>query len=261
MSSQEHILSPSSGTSMVISPPQNLKKGVKPKRSTPKGDDLSILNTFRHRWFLSRTHLLANVISAQKAEDGNISWVEFTPQYHSHLVNCAIALVPHPVLKVEKVLFGYILELLNQEGSTAFFELQKGGRKADKAQKEKKRPARKRSHAVKRKAAKVAKLPPRERQCLACGCKFKSRKTATKHTGKCPKSKVQHWASQPPHPLPMHPLPQHIVTSCPVTGDSRDPPPGYTWIVAITGKDPGFRRQIRVEEIDRYMATGLWRLG
>jgi len=175
---------------MVISPPRNPKKGVKPKKSSPKGDTLDI---FRRRWFLSRTHLLANVISAQKAEDGNISWVEFTPQYHSHLVECAVALVPHPVLKVEKAMFGYILELLNEEGSNAFFELQKGGlelqkggRKAKKAQKKRRTPKPKRERE--REAAKAAKLPPRKRQCLTCGCKFKSPKTARKH--KCPKSKV-----------------------------------------------------------------------
>ena len=43
----------------------------------PPGDvDLSvfdILNIFCCHWFLSRTHLLANAISAQKAEDRNIT--------------------------------------------------------------------------------------------------------------------------------------------------------------------------------------------
>ena len=81
---------------------------------------------------------MTNVISAQKTEVGNISWVEFTPQYHSHLVKCAVALVPHPIQVVKKVMFVYILELLNREGHMAFFDLQKGGRKANKAQMEKK---------------------------------------------------------------------------------------------------------------------------
>jgi predicted RNA-binding Zn-ribbon protein involved in translation (DUF1610 family) len=84
------------------------------------------------------------------------------------------------------------LELLNQEGHMAFFELQKGGRKANNAQKEKRRLARKRSRAAKRErereAVKVAHLPTRERQCRGCGRKFASRKTARKH--KCPKSNV-----------------------------------------------------------------------
>jgi hypothetical protein len=77
---------------------------------------------------------LTNVISAQKAEDRKISWVEFSPQFHSHLVKCAVMLVPH---LVKLVMFGFILELLNGEGHMAFFELQKGGCKANNVQKEK----------------------------------------------------------------------------------------------------------------------------
>jgi hypothetical protein len=164
-------------------------------KKPPVDVDLSvfnILNIFCRCWFLSRANLTANTISAQKAEDGNISWVEFTPHFHSHLVNCAVALVPHPVRKVKWVMFVYILELLNGEGNTAFFELQKGGHKANNAQKEKQRLARKRSCATKWEqdceAAKVVKGPPRFRQCLACGHEFTSWKTASQH--KCPNSKV-----------------------------------------------------------------------
>src|ERR1700758_2107788 len=76
------------------------KGGAAPKGHHSKDIELSvfdILNIFRRRWFLSRDHLLTNVISAQKDESGNISWAEFTPPYHSHLVKCAVALVPHPV--------------------------------------------------------------------------------------------------------------------------------------------------------------------
>ena len=134
---------------------------------------------------------MTNVISAQKAEDGNFSWVEFAPPYHSHLVKCTVALVPHPVHVVKRVMFVYILELLNGEGHTAFFNLQKGGRKANNAQKEKRRLAWKRRHAAKRErdreVAKAAKLPSVERQCEACGRKFTSHKTSSKH--KCTKSK------------------------------------------------------------------------
>ncbi|KAF8257640.1 hypothetical protein EI94DRAFT_1920486 [Lactarius quietus] len=155
----------------------------------------NVLNTFRRRWFLSRAYLVTQVISAQKAEDGKLSWVEFPPPYHSHLVKCAVVLVPHrgcPLSMVKKVMFVYILELFNGEGHTAFFDLQKGGRKANNAQKEKRRLARKRSRAVKRErvreAAKAAKLPSCEQQCDGCGRKFNSRKTAKKH--KCTASKV-----------------------------------------------------------------------
>lgn len=57
--------------------------------SPPLGKDqlsvFDILNIFCHCYFLLKTNLFANAILAQKAEDGNISWVKFTPQYHSHL--------------------------------------------------------------------------------------------------------------------------------------------------------------------------------
>ncbi|KAF8264280.1 hypothetical protein EI94DRAFT_1703360 [Lactarius quietus] len=161
----------------------------------PGDDELSvfdILNTFRHRWFLSLEHLVKHIISAQKAEDGTFSWVEFSPPFHSHLVKYAVALVPHPVRTVKRVMFVFLLELLNREGHLAFFELQKGGRKANNAQKEKRHLAWKRSRAAKcerdREAAKVASLPAHEWICVKCGCKFTSRKTAKKH--KCSDSKV-----------------------------------------------------------------------
>src|SRR5712691_8670870 len=149
MSSLEHIPSPHiEDDRMAVTPPPQPTGGVRPRKSTPEDVDLSVfdvLNIFRRRWFLSRANLLANAISAQKAEDGKISWVEFTPHFHSHLVKCAVALVPHPVHKVKKVMFAFILELLDGEGDSAFFDLQKGGRQANNAQKEKRRLARKRS--------------------------------------------------------------------------------------------------------------------
>jgi hypothetical protein len=93
-------------------------------------------------------HLRANALLAQKAKSRKIFWVKFTPQFHSHLVKCTVALVPYPLLKVKKVMFVYILELLNQEGHQAFFDLTKGTRIATQAQKEKKHLAQKRIHAV-----------------------------------------------------------------------------------------------------------------
>ena len=243
-------------TEMAHTPTQKPKGRVKPPTSSPGGVELSvfdILNIFRRRWFLSRSHLLTNVISAQKAEDGNISWVEFSSPFHAHLVKCAIALVPHPVpvAKVKKVMFVFVLELLNREGHMAFFDLQKGGRKANNVQKEKRRLARKRSRAVKRErereAAKAAQLPPRQRECLTCGRKFQSRKTAKRH--KCAKhskvvrdkGKMAEESSLRPAPpaqlnkpaiipAPVAPttpasLPSHSTAAPPVTGDLGGNPP------------------------------------
>lgn len=277
--------STSSGTDRAA-----VKGGVKIKRSSTVDDELSVFdihNIFRRCWFLSRTHLLNNIISAQKDEDGKISWVEFTPPYHSHLVKCAVALVPHPVHKVKKVMFVYILELLNEVGHEAFFELQKGGRKANNAQKEKRRLARKRSRASKhereREAAKAAKLPLRQRQCVACGRKFESRKTAKKH--KCPKAKVEHvrkeaasgQASQatpaakldkPPatpttHAPTTHPAAMQMLANIniqpAVTGDLREGSrPG---IFQFKNKETGVTMKIRdtdCENLDGLRMSGLW---
>ncbi|KAF8274725.1 hypothetical protein EI94DRAFT_1712922, partial [Lactarius quietus] len=215
----------------------------------------NIHNIFHHRRFLSRTALLDHTISAQKAKDGNISWVEFLPPFHSHLIKCTVALVPIPacpVPMVKQVMFVFILEMLNQEGHQTFFDLQKGSRKANNAQKEKCHLTWKWSHAAKRErdreAVKVAQLPPCERQCLGCGRKFNSCKTVKKH--KCFKSKVVRTKEAavgeasshpvpptkpnklaapitPPAPtalasarsLPIRPRPPHSTTTPPVTGD------------------------------------------
>jgi hypothetical protein len=99
------------------------------KRAPSENTELSmfdILNIFWHHWFLSVGHLRAQALSAQKANNGKIIWVEFAPQFHAHLVKCAIVLVPWPIAKVKKVMFVYILELLNKDSHLAFFDLTKG---------------------------------------------------------------------------------------------------------------------------------------
>jgi hypothetical protein len=112
------------------------------KKALPGDSEISIfniLNTFHRRWFLSVDSLRAQALSAQKAKDSTINWVKFTPQYHIHLVKCTIALVPWPIQKVKKVVFAYILELLNRESPQTFFNLSKGNHRATTAQKERKR--------------------------------------------------------------------------------------------------------------------------
>jgi predicted RNA-binding Zn-ribbon protein involved in translation (DUF1610 family) len=160
-----------------------------------------------------------------------------------------------------------------------FSNLQKGGRKANNAQKEKRRLARKRSCAAKRErereAVKMAHQPPHEWQCRACGRKFNSRKTARKHT--CPNFKVERvereaasrQASQatsaakpdkPPATLTPHAptAPPNINSPPAVTGDSQDSSQRHIMIVSIK---TGLRRGIPREEWPRYWETGLWRLG
>jgi hypothetical protein len=53
-----------------------------------------ILNIFWCCWFLSVGHLQAQALLAQKANNGKIFWVEFALQFHTHLVKCAVVLVP-----------------------------------------------------------------------------------------------------------------------------------------------------------------------
>ena len=88
-----------------------------------------VLNVFRSRWFLNRDHLIANVLSAQKAEDGRYTWVDFLPPFHTHLVQRARTLLPPlcPVAKGKKVLFVFILEILdgNRAQSGSFWEVPK----------------------------------------------------------------------------------------------------------------------------------------
>jgi hypothetical protein len=141
--------------------PCNIPLGAKQvgKRSLSGMLELSIfyiLNTFHCCWFLSMDHLRAQAQKAQKAKDGKIFWVEFTPPFHTHLVKCAVELVLQPVDKVKKVMFMYILELLSEEGPQAFFNLSKGKRSVTQAQKEKQQLAWRSNHASRGESRKLA---------------------------------------------------------------------------------------------------------
>ena len=87
-------------------------------------DDLSVfdLTAILHsRWFLDRSHLASNVVSAQHGPNGDLDWVEFTPPFHTHLIKCAIALLPPQLCSMKQlkgVLFAYVLEVLNSPAST-----------------------------------------------------------------------------------------------------------------------------------------------
>jgi len=81
-----------------------------------------LLNLFRRQWFLSRDWLVSNVASAQRTDGSSIDWVEFPPAAHTHLVRCAIKLAPSvPAAKVKRVMFVFILEVLNGDGPVSSF--------------------------------------------------------------------------------------------------------------------------------------------
>jgi hypothetical protein len=91
-----------------------------------------VLNIFRRRWFLNRDHLIANILSAQKDDHGKLFWVDFQPQFHTHLVRRALALLPTlcPVALGKRCMFVFILEVLDEDGpgpygSRSFFALEK----------------------------------------------------------------------------------------------------------------------------------------
>jgi len=81
-----------------------------------------ILNLFRCQWFLSRDWLVSNIASAQWTDGSSIDWVKFPPAVHTHLVQCAIKLAPSvPAAKVKRVIFVYLLEVLNGDGPVSSF--------------------------------------------------------------------------------------------------------------------------------------------
>ena len=81
-------------------------------------DLTAILHTW---WFLDRSHLTSNIVSAQHSPNSDINWVKFAPPFHSHLIKCATALLPPQLCSMKRlkgVLFAYMLEVLNSPAST-----------------------------------------------------------------------------------------------------------------------------------------------
>ena len=90
--------------------------------TTREPTDLSsfdILNMFQAQLYLSRTCLIAEAVTAIKDNTGLLSWIEFLPWFHSHLIKVALACIGITLLTselssmVKKTLFVFILELLN----------------------------------------------------------------------------------------------------------------------------------------------------
>ena len=95
------------------------------KCSPPSAEDLC-LKTFCACWFLNKDWLVSFIVSAQHLKpDAPITWVEFVPKGHTHLVRCALKLVPPtcalPLAKIKECIFSFILEVLNGPGSSPGF--------------------------------------------------------------------------------------------------------------------------------------------
>ena len=123
-------------------PSASTAEAPKPKPSPPSAESLC-LKTFRACWYLDKDWLVSFVASAQRARpDAPITWVEFMPKGHTHLVRSALKLVPvskHlPLAKIKEVMFTFILETLNAPGSSpGFFNARKAAKPRKRTRKRK----------------------------------------------------------------------------------------------------------------------------
>ena len=123
-------------------PSASTAKALKLKCSPPTAEELC-LKTFRACWFLDKDWLVSFIASAQRAKpDAPITWVEFMPKGHTHLVRSALKLVPvskHlPLAKIKEVMFTFILEVLNAPGSSpGFFNARKAAKPRTRSRKRK----------------------------------------------------------------------------------------------------------------------------
>ena len=113
-----------------------------PQHSPPSVEDLC-LRTFRSCWFLNKDWLISFVASAQHTKPNSpITWVEFMPKGHTHLVRSALKLVPvtkHlPLAKIKEVMFIFLVETLNAPGlSPGFFNTYKAAKPCTRTRKRK----------------------------------------------------------------------------------------------------------------------------
>ena len=104
-----------------------------PKCSPPSTEELC-LRTFCSCWHLDKGWLVSFMVSAQrKTPTSPISWVEFMPQGHTHLVRSALKLVSLtkalPITKIKEVMFTFVLEVLNESMPHAdFFKARKAAK-------------------------------------------------------------------------------------------------------------------------------------
>jgi len=79
-----------------------------------------VLNLFRARWFLNCEHLLSLILAAVKGGNNNdITWIDLIPNSHTHLLHQAKALAPpsYPLSLLKRVMFTFLLEVINSCGS------------------------------------------------------------------------------------------------------------------------------------------------
>ncbi|KAI9448741.1 hypothetical protein BJY52DRAFT_1365257 [Lactarius psammicola] len=165
-------------------------------------EDLSVfdlLNIFRHRYYVSRDVLASHVTEASKDAFGFFDWVVLDKDYHSKVITKFIWIVgegrrfpPSFVEKIKKVMFVFLLGVLNGAAAEDFFALKKGETLENRTRQEVKRQARKRARAAKRERVRTAKLDQKAAKgkesckqarkfCRACSQMFETRNARRKH--------------------------------------------------------------------------------
>ena len=80
----------------------------------------NVLNLFRACWFLNCKHLISLILATVKGSDNNdITWINLLPNLHTHLLCQAKALAPpsYPLPLLKRVMFTFLLEVINSHGS------------------------------------------------------------------------------------------------------------------------------------------------
>jgi len=102
----------------VISPPTMPSTASAPIVDHPLVFD--VLNLFRACWFLNCKHLMSLVLAAVKGgNNNNIMWIDLLLSAHTHLLCQAKALAPpsYPLSLLKRVMFTFLLEVINSCGS------------------------------------------------------------------------------------------------------------------------------------------------
>jgi hypothetical protein len=127
---------PVSGTE-VKHPHSALAGSPPPPTSDVTLSMVDVMKIFCHHWFINRDHLIVNVLSAQTREDSAFTWVDFSPEFHSHLLRSTLHLMPmgptQPgICLIKTCVFMFLLEVLSGGPCKGFFDLPKPGHKAGK---------------------------------------------------------------------------------------------------------------------------------
>jgi hypothetical protein len=117
--------------------------GSKKPRDTEQRDSspqdpsvFDMLNLLRRRLYVSRDDIIANCRTASKDDEGRFDWSVLDPGYHSSTVKTCIRLAATTyegfnIKMLKRVMFCFLLEILNEGAPASFFTLKQGETKAN----------------------------------------------------------------------------------------------------------------------------------